>query len=96
MNLSPKSKKNSTNTIPRSGNVKDKRGDPEKIMPVDADLVEKIDEIIRSYDISYDRCPRFFDVCTGIILFSKMIREELMKQGINRILNERFPIIFFF
>ena len=44
----------------KSEKVKYKRGDPEEIMPVDADLVEKIDEIIRSYDISYDWCPRFF------------------------------------
>ena len=92
MNLLPISKKIWTNTkkkkhthTPRSRDVEDNK---EKLKTVDADLVEINDRIIRSYDISYDWCPWFSSVCTGIILFSKLIREELMKQGIRRLLNE--------
>ena len=95
MILLPISKKNSTNTkkkkrkTPRSKDVEDNRGDLKgKLKMMDVDLVEINDRIIRRYDISYDWCPRFFSVCAGIILFSKMIRKELIKKGIKRLLHE--------
>ena len=67
---------------------KDVEDNKEKLKTVGGDLVEINDRIIRSYDISYDWCPKFFRICAGIILFSKMIREELIKQGISRLLGK--------
>ena len=55
---------------------------------MDIDLAEMIDEIIAEHDILLDQYPRFFDVHIEITLFSRRIREELIKQGINRFLGE--------
>ena len=92
MNLLLESKNNSTNTkkkkLLRSENVEDKCGDPEEIMSVDGDLVEINDRIICSYGISDNRCPRFFKVCSTIVMFSRLIRHKLIEQGIDRLLDK--------
>ena len=47
-----------------------------------------IDEIIEEYDMLPNQYPRFFVAYRKIISFSKEIREELIKQGINRLLRK--------
>ena len=55
---------------------------------MDMDLAELIVEIVAEHDILLDQYPRFLDVHRKIISFSKRMREELIKQGINRFLGE--------
>ena len=71
---------------------KEKRDDPED-SEEDTDLEggnldKRIDKIIRSYGISYNRCPRFFDVCGNIILSSRLITYKLIEQGIRQFLDK--------
>ena len=68
----------------RSKKVDHKHGDSEDLE--DGSLDERIDKIIRSYGISYNRCPKFFNVCSYIILSSRLIRHELIEQGIDQLL----------
>ena len=53
-----------------------------KLEIMDLDLPEKIYEIIYGeYNISRDWCPRFFNSCKMILVYSEMIRDELVKRG---------------
>ena len=62
------------------------RGDSEDLEGESLD--KRIDKIIRSYGILYNRCPKFFNVCGNIILSSRLIRYELIEQGIDRLLDK--------
>ena len=47
-----------------------------------------INEIIAEHYISLDQYPRFSKVCKKIKIYSEEINDELIKQGINRILGK--------